>query len=107
MEILKAMGTRRDSIFTTDALSYLGEEMRFVAATPYGNRTDWRVVDELGNGRFVRNLVEKCEEERDFRYVESGVDLETLTPEQMMTIEQQDAQSAMRVVLESKGIRRG
>lgn len=107
MEILKAMGTRRDSIFTTDALSYLDEEMRFVAATPYGNRTDWRVVDELGNGRFVRNLVEKCEEERDFRYVESGVDLETLTPEQMMTIEQQDAQSAMRVVLESKGIRRG
>ncbi len=47
-----------------------------------------RSLDIAGNGRFVRNLVERSEEEREYRLDHS--DAEDFTDDELMTITDQD-----------------
>jgi type VII secretion ATPase EccA len=59
-----------------------------------------RSVDLAGNGRFVRNVIEAAEEEREYRLSESfGTNLQELDEAQLMRIELPDMQGALKQVL--------
>ena len=51
-------------------------------------RVQRRSLDIAGNGRFVRNLVERSEEEREYRLDHS--DAEDFTDDELMTITAED-----------------
>ncbi|MUL78884.1 type VII secretion AAA-ATPase EccA [Mycolicibacterium sp. CBMA 226] len=62
-------------------------------------------IDLAGNGRFVRNVIESAEEEREYRLSEShGVDLESLDEANLMRIEAADMKAALHSVLTSLGL---
>lgn len=57
-------------------------------------------IDLVGNGRFVRNVIEAAEEEREYRLSEShGANLQELDEAQLMRIELPDMQAALKQVL--------
>lgn len=57
-------------------------------------------IDLVGNGRFVRNVIEAAEEEREYRLSEShGTNLQDLDEAQLMRIELSDMQVALKQVL--------
>jgi type VII secretion ATPase EccA len=59
-----------------------------------------RSVDLAGNGRFVRNVIEAAEEEREYRLSEShAANLQDLDEAQLMRIELPDMQGALKQVL--------
>jgi type VII secretion ATPase EccA len=59
-----------------------------------------RSIDLAGNGRFVRNVIESAEEEREYRLSEShGSNLQDLDEAQLMRIELPDMQAALTQVL--------
>jgi Cdc6-like AAA superfamily ATPase len=59
-----------------------------------------RSIDLAGNGRFVRNVIEAAEEEREYRLSEShGLNLQELDEAQLMRIELPDMQAALKQVL--------
>jgi type VII secretion ATPase EccA len=59
-----------------------------------------RSIDLAGNGRFVRNVIEAAEEEREYRLSEShGLNLADLDEAQLMRIELPDMQAALKQVL--------
>jgi len=59
-----------------------------------------RRIDLAGNGRFVRNVIEAAEEEREYRLSEShGTNLADLDEEQLMRIEGPDMAAALHQVL--------
>jgi type VII secretion ATPase EccA len=59
-----------------------------------------RAIDLAGNGRFVRNVIEAAEEEREYRLSEShGMNLQELDEAQLMRIELPDMQAALKQVL--------
>nr|WP_090278851.1 type VII secretion AAA-ATPase EccA [Mycolicibacterium komanii]CRL74511.1 ATPase central domain-containing protein [Mycolicibacterium komanii] len=59
-----------------------------------------RRIDLLGNGRFVRNVIEAAEEEREYRLSqEHGMNLTELDERALMRIEVSDMQAALRQVL--------
>ena len=59
-----------------------------------------QVIDELGNGRFARSVVEKASQARDVRVVTAGVDGGTPAPrpeaEDLITVRVADVESAYR-----------
>ena len=57
-------------------------------------------IDLAGNGRFVRNVIEAAEEEREYRLSEShGANIQDLEESQLMRIELPDMQAALKQVL--------
>lgn len=65
-----------------------------------------RNIDLVGNGRFVRNVIEAAEEEREFRLSEShGTDLAELDEEELMRIEVADMKGALNSVMGTFTIR--
>jgi type VII secretion ATPase EccA len=59
-----------------------------------------RRIDLVGNGRFVRNVIEAAEEEREYRLSEShGSSLQDLDEAVLMRIEVPDMQAALKQVL--------
>lgn len=61
-----------------------------------------RVIDLAGNGRFVRNVIESAEEEREYRLSEShGAALANLEEEALMRIESVDMKSALANILQT------
>ncbi|MFV8048836.1 type VII secretion AAA-ATPase EccA [Mycobacterium sp. 48b] len=57
-------------------------------------------IDLAGNGRFVRNVIEAAEEEREYRLSEiHGMNLSELDESQLMRIELADMQAALKQVL--------
>jgi hypothetical protein len=65
-----------------------------------------RGLDIAGNGRFVRNVVEKSEEEREFRldhseHAETG----EFTDQELMTITDQDVRNSVEPLLQGLGLR--
>jgi type VII secretion ATPase EccA len=56
-----------------------------------------RNIDLAGNGRFVRNVIEAAEEEREYRLSQSyGANLEGLDEQQLMRIDFTDMKAALR-----------
>ena len=59
-----------------------------------------RGVDAAGNGRFVRNVIEAAEEEREYRLSsDHGADVANLDETALMRIELGDVQAALKNVL--------
>lgn len=97
---------KRDSDLSPEAAA----EIRRVCAELHGTfRADGggqqrRAIDLAGNGRFVRNLVEAAEEEREFRLSsDTGIDVTELDEATLRRIEAEDLRAAVRSVLSTMG----
>ncbi|WP_345001483.1 type VII secretion AAA-ATPase EccA, partial [Tsukamurella soli] len=85
-EIAEAIARARDSVLSADAAALLEDAC--------GGLRDR--IDALGNGRFVRNLVEAAEEEREMRL--SAGDLAAVGEADLMRIEAADVAGALDTV---------
>lgn len=105
VEIAISMAKSRDSVFDAAA----ADEMLAVftslcdAESPDSRGIPRRRIDIAGNGRFVRNLVERAEEEREHRLDSSAHD--EFTDEELMTITIDDVRQAIAGLL--SGLRFG
>jgi type VII secretion ATPase EccA len=64
-----------------------------------------RSVDLAGNGRFIRNLIESAEEEREFRLAnDDSLDLSEADESVLMRIEEPDMVAALATILSSLGL---
>ncbi|WKG06845.1 type VII secretion AAA-ATPase EccA [Mycolicibacterium sp. HK-90] len=104
VEIAERMAEKRDSTFEKAAhddmeklFGYLAE-----ATMPDANGVQRRSLDIAGNGRFVRNLVERSEEEREYRLDHSEND--DFTDEEMMTITAGDVTNSAAPLLRGLGL---
>lgn len=67
-----------------------------------------RDIDIAGNGRFVRNVIEAAEEEREYRLSEShGAELEDLDENALMRIEVGDMNAALSNILQALNLGAG
>ncbi|MGY4712791.1 type VII secretion AAA-ATPase EccA [Mycolicibacterium sp. CBM1] len=107
VEIAAAMAAKRDSIFHPAALHDLEELFEQLAGstTPDATGVARRCLDIAGNGRFVRNVVERSEEEREFRLDHTDlVGAEDFTDTQLMTITAADVRSCVEPLLRGLGL---
>ncbi|MET0702773.1 MAG: type VII secretion AAA-ATPase EccA [Mycobacterium sp.] len=110
VDIANAMAGQRDSVFEQAALDDLQTLFGQLAASssPDAAGIDRRSLDIAGNGRFVRNVVERSEEEREFRLDhrehsgQPGAD--TFTDEDLMTITAADVRGAVVPLLRGLGL---
>lgn len=99
--IAELIARKRDSILSSEALA----ELEFACGPLYhqiqldATGQQRRAIDLAGNGRFVRNIVESAEEEREHRLTSGAVDLGELDDDALMRIEVADVQSALNSVL--------
>ncbi|MBW0014630.1 type VII secretion AAA-ATPase EccA [Mycobacterium sp.] len=107
IEIANFMAAKRDSVFAPDALADLQALFADLAETSKADAAgvQRRGLDIAGNGRFVRNVVEKSEEEREFRldhseHAETG----EFTDEELMTITAQDVRNSVEPLLQGLGL---
>ena len=101
-DIGRMIARNRDSEMTEDAYDelvsacialYEGESV-----DPAGKLR--RNIDLAGNGRFVRNVIEAAEEEREYRLSESyGADLEGLDEGQLMRIDLADMKAGLASIV--------
>ena len=106
-QIADLLARKRDSLLSAEALREL--EM---ACAPLCHQVELdefgrerRMIDLAGNGRFVRNVVESAEEEREHRLTTGTIELADLDDDALMRIEASDMQSALAGVL--GGLRSG
>ncbi|AZG45820.1 type VII secretion AAA-ATPase EccA [Gordonia insulae] len=96
---------KRDSLLTPEAIAELEQACtplyHDVRESASGIR---RASDVAGNGRFIRNIIEGAEEEREYRLSASG-DLDSLSHDDLMRIEVADIRTALSGVLSGLGHR--
>ena len=104
VEIANAMARQRDSVFTQAALDDMQKLFAQLAtsSSPDANGIERRKLDIAGNGRFVRNLVERSEEEREFRLDHSATDI--FTDDELMTITDDDTTRSAIPLLRGLGL---
>jgi len=104
VEIATLMAAKRDSVFEPAALTHMESLFGQLAAatTPDANGVDRRNLDIAGNGRFVRNLVERSEEEREYRLDHS--DAEDFTDDELMTVTDEDTTKSAIPLLRGLGL---
>lgn len=112
VEIAVRMAEKRDSVFAPEAHDDM--ETLFahlaVSAMPDSNGVQRRSLDIAGNGRFVRNLVERSEEEREYRLdhlPRAGGVVEgagEFTDEELMTITAGDVRNSTAPLLRGLGL---
>jgi type VII secretion ATPase EccA len=107
IEIANFMAAKRDSAFEQAALDDLEALFAHLAnaSKPDVAGVERRGLDIAGNGRFVRNVVEKSEEEREFRldhseHAETG----EFTDEELMTITARDVRNSVEPLLQGLGL---
>ncbi|MFY2860625.1 type VII secretion AAA-ATPase EccA [Mycobacterium sp. THU-M104] len=107
VEIAHKMAEQRDSVFERAALDHMEALFSKLAAesTPDSNGIARRNLDIAGNGRFVRNIVERAEEEREFRldHSEHGGTGE-FSDDELMTITDQDVERSVEPLLRGLGL---
>ncbi|MFT4127370.1 MAG: type VII secretion AAA-ATPase EccA [Gordonia sp. (in: high G+C Gram-positive bacteria)] len=102
-QIGERIAGQRDSILTPEAATALEQ-----ACTPlyhevrHGPTGSQRATDLAGNGRFIRNVIEAAEEEREFRLAAAG-DVTELSHDDLMRIEAADLRAALNNVLGGLG----
>jgi type VII secretion ATPase EccA len=107
VEIARLMAEQRDSIFEPSALDDMEALFTHLAntSTPDANGVSRRSLDIAGNGRFVRNIVEKSEEEREFRLDHSEkAKTGDFTDEELMTITAEDVRNSVEPLLRGLGL---
>lgn len=104
VEIAHRMAEKRDSVFEPAALADMEGLFGHLAQTssPDANGVDRRGLDIAGNGRFVRNLVERSEEEREYRLDHSDAD--DFTDDELMTITDVDVRQSIAPLLRGLGL---
>ena len=104
VEIANAMARQRDSVFEQRALDDLQRLFDHLAAssTPDAAGVARRSLDIAGNGRFVRNVVERSGEEREFRL--DHLDAHNFTDEELMTITADDVANTVGPLLRGLGL---
>ncbi|WP_107654656.1 type VII secretion AAA-ATPase EccA [Nocardia suismassiliense] len=101
-DIGKFIASKRDSALSDEAVEILREACVQLYAA---ERTDQsglprRGVDIAGNGRFIRNVIESAEEEREYRLaMDESLDPRTLDEDTLMRIEGDDMRKALDIVL--------
>ncbi|CAN5262164.1 type VII secretion AAA-ATPase EccA [soil metagenome] len=107
VEIAGAMAKQRDSVFeqaALDDMAHLFAELA-VSSSPDANGIERRKLDIAGNGRFVRNVVERSEEEREYRLDHSeNAGTSSFTDQELMTITASDVRSAVVPLLRGLGL---
>lgn len=107
VEIAHVMAEHRDSVFEQAALDDMEKLFADLAAgsTPDANGVERRSLDIAGNGRFVRNLVERSEEEREYRLDHSEqAGTGEFTDEELMTITAADVGYSVTPLLRGLGL---
>jgi type VII secretion ATPase EccA len=107
IEIANFMAGKRDSVFDQAALHDLEALFAHLADTskPDAAGIERRGLDIAGNGRFVRNVVEKSEEEREFRLDHSAhAETGEFTDEELMTINAGDVRNSVEPLLQGLGL---
>ncbi|MFT4199430.1 type VII secretion AAA-ATPase EccA [Gordonia sp. (in: high G+C Gram-positive bacteria)] len=96
-----AIAAGRDSTLAPGAIALLRERCTPLCDALGVNRhgQPQRGIDVAGNGRFIRNVVETAEEEREFRLSGGSVDPADLDREALMRIEAEDVAAALDKVL--------
>jgi type VII secretion ATPase EccA len=104
VEIAMRMAEKRDSLFAKEALADMERLFEHLAqsSTPDTTGVARRSLDIAGNGRFVRNLVERSEEEREYRLDHS--DSDDFTDDDLMTITAEDVNSSAAPLLRGLGL---
>ncbi|MEE6178791.1 type VII secretion AAA-ATPase EccA [Mycobacterium sp. 050134] len=107
VEIAHKMAEQRDSVFEPAALQHM--EALFaklaVESTADSNGIERRSLDIAGNGRFVRNIVERSEEEREFRLDHSEhAGTGEFSDAELMTITDQDVERSVEPLLRGLGL---
>jgi hypothetical protein len=104
VEIAMRMAEKRDSIFEKPALADMENLFSQLAesSTPDAAGIARRSLDIAGNGRFVRNLVERSEEEREYRLDHS--EAEDFTDDELMTITDDDVRNSAIPLLRGLGL---
>jgi type VII secretion ATPase EccA len=104
VEIATRMAEKRDSVFESAALADMENLFGHLArsSSPDANGTDRRGLDIAGNGRFVRNLVERSEEEREYRLDHS--DSDDFSDADLMTITDVDVRQSVTPLLRGLGL---
>ena len=107
IEIANFMAGKRDSVFEQAALDDLEALLAHLASSSKSDAAgvERRGLDIAGNGRFVRNIVEKSEEEREFRldhseHAETG----EFTDEELMTISAGDIRNSVEPLMQGLGL---
>jgi type VII secretion ATPase EccA len=107
VEIAHKMAEQRDSVFEPAALEHMEALFSKLAteSTPDANGISRRNLDIAGNGRFVRNIVERSEEEREFRLDHSDhAGTGEFSDEELMTITDQDVEKSVEPLLRGLGL---
>lgn len=107
VEIATKMAEQRDSVFEPAALAHMEALFTKLATetTPDSNGISRRNLDIAGNGRFVRNIVERSEEEREFRLDHSEhAGTGEFTDEELMTITDDDVERSVEPLLRGLGL---
>jgi type VII secretion ATPase EccA len=107
VEIAYKMAEQRDSVFEPAALDHMEGLFSNLASstTPDTNGIKRRSLDIAGNGRFVRNIVERSEEEREFRLDHSEhAGTGEFSDEELMTITDQDVSNSVEPLLRGLGL---
>ncbi|OBG26703.1 type VII secretion AAA-ATPase EccA [Mycobacterium alsense] len=107
VEIAHKMAEQRDSVFEPAALEHMEALFSKLAteSTPDANGISRRSLDIAGNGRFVRNIVERSEEEREFRLDHSEhAGTGEFSDEELMTITDQDVEKSVEPLLRGLGL---
>ncbi|WP_429415775.1 type VII secretion AAA-ATPase EccA [Nocardia sp. GAS34] len=102
-EIGRVIAGKRDSTLSDEAMAVLVQACRGLyeqQRTEAGGAAR-RAIDMAGNGRFIRNVIEMAEEEREFRLTGEGsnLDLHDLDETALMRIEAQDMRRALDEVV--------
>jgi type VII secretion ATPase EccA len=107
VEIAHKMAEQRDSVFEQSALDHMEALFSNLAtsATPDTNGIERRSLDIAGNGRFVRNIVERSEEEREFRLDHSEhAGTGEFSDDELMTITDEDVSNSVVPLLRGLGV---
>jgi len=104
VEIATSMARQRDSLFDEPAAAEMLAVFSMLcgAQSPDTRGVARRRIDIAGNGRFVRNIVERSEEEREHRLDNSGI--EDFTDEELMTINADDVRTSVTALLRGLGL---
>ncbi len=106
-EIGRVVAAKRDSTISEHAMATLVEACRplYEQQRVDGSGATRRGIDIAGNGRFVRNVIEAAEEEREFRLTGQGsnLDLADIDEAALMRIEAEDMRKALAEVLGALG----
>ncbi|GAC69330.1 type VII secretion AAA-ATPase EccA [Gordonia soli] len=97
----RLMAKRRDSVISDAAYDALVSRMTPLYESTQADQSGQvrRAIDLAGNGRFIRNVIESAEEEREYRLSTGEVDIDELDEEALMRIEVGDVNSALDNVL--------